>query len=226
MRNNCLRVLGGGQHDHLTVREEAEVPVVTKSAVRAQLTGNPASVCHPPVAVNVMPGPVEAVQRFLPLTDVWWLADVDTWKQKTFTSQDQTFSVGKKISSPSKRTRGRRRNMSLQDLKGTTLVQFLPHTLAQAECQISGSLEVLKPPRLNRKRAELTCCHMGGGGLTARRCKIRGRPETAAPGLAGPDHWTQPNEICTSGSPLAELQTDYTRGAVSKVDGAKLSARL
>lgn len=42
--------------------------------------------------------------------------------------------------------RGRRRNMSLQDLKGTTLVQFLPHTRAQAECQISGSLENMKAP--------------------------------------------------------------------------------
>lgn len=31
--------------------------------------------------------------------------------------------------------------MSLQDLKGTTFVQFRPHTRTQAECQISGSLE-------------------------------------------------------------------------------------
>lgn len=40
-----------------------------------------------------------------------------------------------------------------------------------------------------------------------RRCKTHGKPETAAPELAGPDRWTQPNEICTSGFPLAELQT-------------------
>lgn len=36
--------------------------------------------------------------------------------------------------------------MSLQDLKGTTLVQFLPHTRAQAECQIPGSLDDMKAP--------------------------------------------------------------------------------
>lgn len=79
-RNNGLRVLGGRQHDDLTIRKEAEVPVITKSAVRAKLTVEPRSVKHPPVVLNVVPSSVEAIQRFLSLTDVWRLADIDTWK--------------------------------------------------------------------------------------------------------------------------------------------------
>lgn len=69
-RNNGLRVLGGRQHDDLTIRKEAEVPVITKAAVRARPTVEPRSVKHPPVVLNVVPSSVEAVQRFLPLTDV------------------------------------------------------------------------------------------------------------------------------------------------------------
>lgn len=79
-RNNGLRVLRGRQHDDLTIRKEAEVPVITKSAVRAKLTVEPRSVKHPPVVLNVVPSSVEAIQRFLSLTDVWRLADIDTWK--------------------------------------------------------------------------------------------------------------------------------------------------
>lgn len=45
---------------------------------------------------------------------------------------------------PSKRTRGLCRNISLQDLKGTSLVQLRPHTLKQAERQISGSLRSVR----------------------------------------------------------------------------------
>lgn len=69
-RNNGLRVLGGRQHDDLTIRKEAEVPVITKSAMRAQLTVETRSVKHPPVVLNVVPSSVEAIQRFLSLTDV------------------------------------------------------------------------------------------------------------------------------------------------------------
>lgn len=43
-------------------------------------------------------------------------------------------------------------------------------------------------------------------GLTLHKCKTRDKPKRAAPGLACPDHLTQPNEICTSGFPVARLQ--------------------
>lgn len=33
---------------------------------------------HPPVELNVVPGPVETIKRFLSLTNVWCLADIDT----------------------------------------------------------------------------------------------------------------------------------------------------
>lgn len=146
-RNNGLRVLGGRQHDDLTIRKEAEVPVITKSAVRAKLPVEARWVKHPPVVLNVVPSSVEAIQRFLSLTDIWRLADVDTWKPFHYSNRNAAFVLSRSnISLPSKRIRGRRRNMSLQDLKGTTLVQFLPHTRAQAECQIPGSLDDMKAP--------------------------------------------------------------------------------
>lgn len=118
---------------------------------------------------------------------------------------------------PSKRTRGRRRNMSLQDLKGTTLVQFLPHTLAQAKCQISGSLGIYEARITKFARRSDVLSHIQTvkvEELTVHRCKTHGKPKTAAPELGGPDHWTQPNEICTSGFPLAELQTFSQQGSI------------
>lgn len=45
---------------------------------------------------------------------------------------------------PSKRTRGRSRNICLHEVKGTILVQPRPQTRRQAERQISGSLEVTR----------------------------------------------------------------------------------
>lgn len=59
---------------------------------------------------------------------------------------------------PSKRTRGRCRNMSLQDLKGTNLVQFRPHTRTQAECQSSGSLERCKNETVIQRLHDIKSC--------------------------------------------------------------------
>lgn len=45
-----------------------------------------------------------------------------------------------KYTSPSNRTRGLSKNISLQEEYGTSLLQLLPHTFKQTWCQISGSL--------------------------------------------------------------------------------------
>lgn len=78
-RNNGQRVLRGCQHDDVAIREEPEVPVITKSAV-IYTTHNQTTIKikHPPVVLNVVPSPVESIQRFLSLTNVWRLADIDT----------------------------------------------------------------------------------------------------------------------------------------------------
>lgn len=121
---------------------------------------------------------------------------------------------------PSKRTRGRFRNMSLQDLKGTKLVQFRPHTRTQAECQSSGSLQGWKKKSVILRKLDIQLCigsifvlrqHCGTlktnrGPLTLHKCKNPGRPKRAAPGLACPGHSKWPNGKCTWGSHLARLQ--------------------
>ena len=48
-------------------------------------------------------------------------------------------------------------------------------------------------------------CTCLGCRLTWHRCKSHGRPGTAAPGCACPDHWTPPSGRCTSGPPAVRL---------------------
>lgn len=116
---------------------------------------------------------------------------------------------------PSKRTRGLSRNISLQDLKGTSLVQLRPHTLKQAERQISGSLRKIRSQK-NQSRLHLTVTkdaafsllHLSRGNFTWHKCKSPDKPKKAAPGPACPSRLTPPNEICTSGFLVAKLQRE------------------
>lgn len=52
----------------------------------------------------------------------------------------QQISVALEFNSPSNRTRGLSKNISLQDVYGTSLIQLLPQTFKQAKRHISGSL--------------------------------------------------------------------------------------
>ena len=69
---------------------------IKRSALRPGLKDQPWKPCgessgdvthkaldSPPVVRYMVPGPVEAVQGLFTLTDIWHLADVDSWRQKT-----------------------------------------------------------------------------------------------------------------------------------------------
>lgn len=66
-RDNSQRVLRGGQHDDLAIREEPEVPVIMTSALSCDIytTHNQTTVIKgkkPPVVLNVVPSPVKSIQ--------------------------------------------------------------------------------------------------------------------------------------------------------------------
>lgn len=78
--NNSQRIVRGCQHDDLALGEKAEVPVREAWTVTHETQRLDATVLkHPPVVLNRVPGPVEAIQRFFSFTHVHNLADVDTW---------------------------------------------------------------------------------------------------------------------------------------------------
>lgn len=99
-----------------------------------------------PVVLHLVPSPVEAIKRLFPLTDVWCFTDVNTCTNhrplvNTVHVAHIQEDIHKRMRLPSKRTRGLSKNISLQDENGSILVQLRPHTLKQADRQISESLK-------------------------------------------------------------------------------------
>lgn len=78
--NNGQRIIRGRQHDDLAIGEKPEVPVREASTVTYETHKlDTTAFKHAPVVLNGVPGPVEAIQRFLSFADVHRLANVDTW---------------------------------------------------------------------------------------------------------------------------------------------------
>lgn len=256
------------------------------------------AVKHPPVVLNVVPSPVKSIQWFLSLTNVWCLADIDTYIEKTKMKHSKSskswgdhftllflcteivgtlsdiWSNWLKCSSASKNIAVHLLPLQwacmliglfLKSSKGfaprflsVTKLYFNYHQNGHVAFAGTSPSRIWRvqvwcssvPTLLNRLNAKsqdpcreikikkFMCwmnlklytknlffyeisnrlipnnlshiwCDMTAE-LTSHKCKIHGKPKTAAPGLACPAHSTQPNEIYTSGFPAARLQKQNT----------------